>query len=466
MKKTFLFAALMAVATLVGCSSDDDNGTESGSSAISVTPTTLSVSGSGGNNEVTVIADGAWTAASDASWISLTTTSGSGNASVTLMVDANSDSSSRSGEVVFTSGSESAAVVVTQAAAGSSGSSFTVDITVENIEYTTMDIYFVPSDDTQEYVYGLFEKGLLESYYSSDDDIMAAIIDNYLAYDALDYYVLTGSVGGTLSGFTPSTSYTAYAFAINAAHTASASDLFSTDFTMVEAVVADEYNAWLGTWTMTSTSSELAGKSLSLEVIFTDDDGIAVPGLTYSVYGWDISGVRYILPLPADFEFDYGGFTVAGETEMYTDEDGYIYEYVGYAEVPNYAANYIITGSYDALIANINSDNQSATVYGGTGTLGDGYDSQFNVWNVIMLSTDGYNYYSFYNDESLGFEDYEVLFGPFTLTKISNDETVPATYAPQRVPGFDNIEGQAPVLKNVKASAAQPAIKPVMATFN
>ncbi len=465
MKKTFLFAALMAVATLVGCSSDDDNGTESGST-ISVTPTTLSVGGSSSNNDVTVTASGAWTAASDASWISLTTTSGSGNASVTLMVDANSDSASRSGEVVFTSGSETAAVVVTQAAAGSSGSSFTIDIAVENIQYTTADISFTPSDQSQEYVYALFEAGELEYYFGdSQTDQMAGIIEYYVYYDAIEYFVLTGTQGGTFEGFTPSTSYSLYAFAINSSYTASSSDLFKADFTMAEAVATDEYNAWLGTWTMTSTSAEVAGKSLSLEVIFTDDDGLAVPGLTYSIYGWDVSNVRYILPLPATFDYDTYGFDVSGVNEMYTDEDGYLYEYVGYAEVPDYGANYIITGSYDALTATMDSGNQGGYVYGNSGTLSGG--SIFNVWNVIMLAYDGYNYYSFYNDESLGFEDMEVLFGPFTLTKISDDETVPASYAPQRVPGFDNIEGQAPALKNVKAGVcALPNSKPMMITLN
>ncbi|MFI3299651.1 MAG: BACON domain-containing protein [Rikenellaceae bacterium] len=442
MKKTLIFAALMAVATLIGCKNNSDDN-PSGDS-ISVSPVTLSVSGYSNSNEVTVTSNGAWTALSDATWVTLSAANGNGNTTVTLMVEENPLSASRSAEITFTSGEATATLLIGQAAAGTAGNSFSLDIKVSNVTAISADIAFTPSEENQEYIYFIGESGDMESLYSDDAEIMAAVIDTYIYYGSLEDFITSGSESGTFSGLTPSTDYTIYAFSINAPHTAPESDLFTANFTTVTAEVTDQYNAWLGTWTLTSTASELDGGSLSLEVIITDNDDIAYPGVTYSIYGWDVSAARYYYPLPATFNSSTNGFSVSAINDV-ADDGTYLYEYIGRALIEG---GYYIMGDYfDALYGTMDSGNQSGAITGTEGTF-DGVD--YLITNVVLRAIYDGAYYRLTNDTSLGFQTYEALVGPFTLTKISNDETVPVASAPQLVPGFENIEKQIKAIKGAK----------------
>ncbi len=444
MKKTFLFAALMAVATLVGCNDSEESTEKTGN--ISVTPNSISLSGYSSSEDVAVMADGSWTATSNASWITFSMNSGYGDAIVTIMADANSDNSSRSAEVLFTSGSQSATVAVSQGASGSLGGSFSIDIEFTSIDAISANVYYTTTDDSQEYIYATFKTGLLEGSYSKDADKMAAIIEIYNYYGTMDSFLLSGSSAATLSGLYTSTDYTVYAFAINAFHDAAASDLYTADFTTITPEVSSEYNEWLGTWTLTSTTSELSGRPLSLDIVFTDDDGIAYPGKTYSIYGWDISKLRHILPLPATFSSSTKGLSINSINEMYY-EDGYTYAYYPICYISG--GYYLLDADFTAMTGAFGSSNQSATISCSSGTYDD---TAFTTANVVLLATDGTNYYSFYNDDTLGFQDYEMLVGPFTLTKISDDETVPDYVSAQRVPGFDNVV--LPVVKAFNSEAA------------
>ena len=92
------------------------NVTQAGTAAatLSVTPGTINITAAGETKPLTVNASGAWTAASDQTWLTLSAASGTGDGSVNVTATAN-PGTSRTAKVTFTSGSITREVNVTQA---------------------------------------------------------------------------------------------------------------------------------------------------------------------------------------------------------------------------------------------------------------------------------------------------------------------------------------------------------------
>ncbi|MGP1420966.1 MAG: leucine-rich repeat protein [Tannerella sp.] len=90
--------------------------TQAGTAAatLSVTPGTINITAAGETKPLTVTASGAWTAASDQTWLTLSAASGTGDGSVNVTATAN-PGTSRTAKVTFTSGSITREVNVTQA---------------------------------------------------------------------------------------------------------------------------------------------------------------------------------------------------------------------------------------------------------------------------------------------------------------------------------------------------------------
>ena len=83
---------------------------------ITVTPTSLSFSANAGTQNLTVTGDEQWSAQSGQSWCTLSKTSGTGPATITVAVSKNTASSSRSAQITFTAASGTKTVSVTQGA--------------------------------------------------------------------------------------------------------------------------------------------------------------------------------------------------------------------------------------------------------------------------------------------------------------------------------------------------------------
>ncbi len=90
----------------------------SGTSAITATPTELTMAPAGESKTITVQASGAWTASKSASWIGIDVSSGaSGTSTVTVTVRQNTDAG-RTGTITFVCGDSTAVVTVYQGTAG------------------------------------------------------------------------------------------------------------------------------------------------------------------------------------------------------------------------------------------------------------------------------------------------------------------------------------------------------------
>lgn len=82
----------------------------------------------------------------------------------------------------------------------------------------------------------------------------------------LDGLVQNPGIGVTFSGLDPATSYTCILKVTDSAGKSTTKHVAATTEGGGEA--SDAYKAWLGTWTLTSTSSEVNAAPLSFDVTF------------------------------------------------------------------------------------------------------------------------------------------------------------------------------------------------------
>ena len=75
---------------------------------------TVSVSGSGNTRTINVTANGSWTVAENSNWLTLSRTSGSGNASITATLEPNTTTTAREAIMTFTCGSDTERVTIEQ----------------------------------------------------------------------------------------------------------------------------------------------------------------------------------------------------------------------------------------------------------------------------------------------------------------------------------------------------------------
>ena len=109
---TFLLPALMLFAA--GCK--DKNLPEELPQTLSVNPELITCPDAGGDYTLTLTSpNGAWSAATNESWIRVTPTSGEkGTAEVRIKISPNKESAETKGEVTFTSGNETLQLPITR----------------------------------------------------------------------------------------------------------------------------------------------------------------------------------------------------------------------------------------------------------------------------------------------------------------------------------------------------------------
>lgn len=117
MKKHLLFLlALCCVSFACGCSDDDEKAPDSVYLYSTATPADSPEAAEGGTRSVTIFTTCAWTATSQADWISVSPASGSekGIHAVHLTYTANASGAQRSGTVVFRAGGYTETYTLTQ----------------------------------------------------------------------------------------------------------------------------------------------------------------------------------------------------------------------------------------------------------------------------------------------------------------------------------------------------------------
>ncbi len=109
MKKILLFA--FAAIVLATC----NNPVEPDTKKLSVDPAVITCPDMGGDYEIALTANAAWSVTSDASWVSVSPQSGDGNAVISVRIAVNKENTESYAKLVFTSAGETAELSITRA---------------------------------------------------------------------------------------------------------------------------------------------------------------------------------------------------------------------------------------------------------------------------------------------------------------------------------------------------------------
>ncbi|WP_288489113.1 hypothetical protein [uncultured Alistipes sp.] len=234
----------------------------------------------------------------------------------------------------------------------------------------------------------------------------------------LDGLVQNPGIGVTFSGLDPATSYTCILKVTDSAGKSTTKHVAATTEGGGEA--SDAYKAWLGTWTLTSTSSEVNAAPLSFDVTFIQ----GVANSSYKLQGWGITTIRdqsQILPL-AKFDSATGNFEILEGQSLYTDpEDGSVLTLTGRALLQG--KYYIINGGYPGFTGKLNADKNSATItlyQGSVEGMGNFTTSSMDFFWVL-----GQDIY--WQKAAEGYTDKDYPIGPYTMTRKSSGASVAAS---------------------------------------
>lgn len=231
----------------------------------------------------------------------------------------------------------------------------------------------------------------------------------------LDGLVKNPGIGVTFSGLDPATSYTCILKVTDSAGKSTTKHVAATTEGGGEA--SDAYKAWLGTWTLTSTSSEVNAAPLSFDVTFIQ----GVANSSYKLQGWGITTIRdqsQILP-SAKFDSATGNFEILEGQSLYTDpEDGSVLTLTGRALLQG--KYYIINGGYPGFTGKLNADKNSATItlyQGSVDGMGNFTTSSMDFFWVL-----GQDIY--WQKAAEGYTDRDYPIGPYTMTRKSSGASV------------------------------------------
>lgn len=225
------------------------------------------------------------------------------------------------------------------------GSANQFTITVSDIGPLSAKIK-VDATIPEEYFYmGAYEKDLELGGGNSDADIINSLMNNIKSVSNLS----KGSSAQKDLALKSSTEYVPCAFGVKVVEGSfyPITALFKgTAFSTLTLTPAD-YGDWLGTWTVTSASSEKSGAPMSFDVVISKK----VEGSTYSVRGWDTTDIRLDFPATADFDADdNGALKFSNYQEIGSNHNGphYFLAEILYPDVTGY---YLATENYNLDVA-------------------------------------------------------------------------------------------------------------------
>ena len=279
-----------------------------------------------------------------------------------------------------------------------------------------------PSVATDYYYFDVYEKADLEG--ESDMAIiksliseMNSLVGTYTADFIVSALGKKGAASEIFEDLSSETDHVVIGFGIVATENVvlATTDLFRKEFTTEKAPELDEaYAAWLGTWTVTSTTSMKSAKPISFDVTFSTK----VANTNFALTGWAISAYRDRFPAIATFDKETGYIMIQSYQEIGATGDGTV-RYVALCRDKNVSGKYYypVGGSYVGLIGAIMSDGKGKVI-GNELTLTGDVEAEVVMMDQFVYN--GSNYLGKYNptaDSGFTADDYPV--GPFTLVKKS-----------------------------------------------
>ena len=409
--------------------------------AISVTLSKSSISdaGEGKTETVNVTANAAWSAASNAEWVTIAPASGAaGVTEVAVTVAENSSEAAREAKVTFTINENvTAELTVTQAYVAQAGK---VTIQVTDITASKATVTCTPDPLTGfTYYYDYLPKEEADLLLPTDEEKMNYLvqsINELLAeYEMTWADVITeGKETYTFKGLAPLTSYYAVAFGVDANGNIT-SKLYKTEFTTQDLNPA--LKEWVGTWTVTSEKTAYSEKE-GRDGIFDEPTtrtitigtesagfGIAVEEAELIVAGLSYTdGLEFFGP-GVKLE-TVGTVTSKGNLELKngfvsfdaTSADMGEFTFLGYSWSEAMKDYVVVSGNYPPYTLSLGTDKKTGTGTPYSGELSNGAD--FSVVYYDMFSVDAAGgISSFYSDPTYG----GALAGNWTLTKVQGEPT-------------------------------------------
>ncbi len=300
--------------------------------------------------------------------------------------------------------------------------SFVADITVSNITSFSADLSIEVNDQSQDYLYGLFYTENV-IFFPNDNDLCDNIILSFLMDGSIDDHIMNGNASGTLN-LTAGTDISVIVFAIDTDGYTAISSVYREDFTTTPG--GSEPSDWYGTWKLTSTTSEISGKPLSVDVVI--QQGATASDI--NIYGWDLSPYRWSYSVPATVNEANIWSIIGTDHYLETTEEGDLYYNArGYVNPPYDEYSFFGADGIDAFTASLGADD-IAKVTGYSAYVFDG--TPFTLSTMVIAVQTEVKINMIATDPSLGFDANEALVGPFTLEKVSSDVTLPSS-APANV---------------------------------
>lgn len=318
-----------------------------------------------------------------------------------------------------------------------SNNRLTIDPT--EITFSSATVNVTPTVGTDYYYLDVYEKSDLEG--QSDKKIISSLITEmnslvgkYTADDVVSQLGKKGAASKIFDDLSSETDYVVIGFGFVATENVvlATTDLFKKEFTTEKSPELDEaYAAWLGTWTVTSTSSTYTKKPLTFDVIFKQK----VANASYSVEGWTASIFRDEPDQSPYFPvatFNEGGFYFAnGQTfgKFNTSNGTATLTYCCFFTLAgkNYYSSQteFKDGSpFVSLYGTMNSNKQSAVVKGAEVNYGDDGTATMDYADFMYLLDSGKGAMGVIPGEGFKYttpegEDTDFPIGPYTLKKKS-----------------------------------------------
>lgn len=215
----------------------------------------------------------------------------------------------------------------------------------------------------------------------------------------------------------PNTEYTCAVYAVNGTESAVKSAAATTanggGGSVTPGTGSDAYNAWIGTWNVTSTSSLASQQPVSFTVSIAQLDA----DQSYAVTGWGISTAAAQQPVSALFNAENGGleFVNGQEFGQTTGPQGETLT-ITYLGVCGYQGEWtVVSGNYAGLIGTMGANGTSATVIGEELEISTGEVIPVYTFDFFGMIEGSNSFYTFQTAAGFTADDYPI--GPYTLTK-------------------------------------------------
>ncbi len=297
--------------------------------------------------------------------------------------------------------------------------------------------YSVKSSSRSEYFYTTYIPAAEARGVGSDEAVIRALMGGIGSMN--DLFSGSAKVDADCE-LDSETEYLAVAFGVGIssggtiyATTGLAKKSFKTD---VMPAFTDNYAAWLGTWTVTSTGSvnlqtgAESASPISFDVVIEPK----AANRKYKITGWGVSYYRNAASLTADFDEESGIFGIVNNQVLHTFDDGASLLVLGASRVDmNGSISYTFFSDLEYLLQAKRSSAAAAQVVGASGNLSNG--GTYEVLFADCFIEDGGDLYL--TSAAEGYATYVYPTGPYTLTKKAGPAVTALSRAAAGTPAVD-----------------------------